>query len=185
MNIFTYPQYRQQLFISMKMQKQFLVPQIEVPLGAVAKRWSCILPVACFLSNTIDLSNCTIVRDKRCSDVTIVQSDVTIVVPWQQSTGSKHYYIFCYCPLVGILFEVVRIGNLSDPTLEIKWLLPKWDNSFRRSESIQWISIIPVISCKQKCCPLSLYKGSWQSMFWVKTTVWWSSWVTSVPDYII
>ncbi len=42
-------------------------------------------------------------------DVTIVQSDVTIVVPWQLSTGSKHDYLFCYCPLVGILFEVLRI----------------------------------------------------------------------------
>ncbi len=42
-------------------------------------------------------------------DVTIIQSDVTIVVPWQLSTGSKHDYRFCYCPLVGILFEVLRI----------------------------------------------------------------------------
>ncbi len=30
--------------------------------------------------------------------VIIVQSDVTIVVPWQLSTGSKHDYLFCYCP---------------------------------------------------------------------------------------
>ncbi len=37
------------------------------------------------------------------------QPDVTIVVPWQLSTGSKHVYLFCYCPLVGILFEVLRI----------------------------------------------------------------------------
>ncbi len=42
-------------------------------------------------------------------DVTIVQSDVTIVVTWQLSTGSKHDYFFCYCPLVDILFEVLRI----------------------------------------------------------------------------
>ncbi len=32
-----------------------------------------------------------------------------IVVPCQLSTGSKHDYLFCYCPLVGILFEVVKI----------------------------------------------------------------------------
>ncbi len=43
------------------------------------------------------------------TDVTIVQSDITIVVPWQLSTGSKHDYIFCNGPLVGILFEVLRI----------------------------------------------------------------------------
>ncbi len=43
------------------------------------------------------------------SDVTIVQSDITIIVPWQPSTGSKHDYLFCYCPLAGILFEVLRI----------------------------------------------------------------------------
>ncbi len=41
----------------------------------------------------------------------MVRSDVTIVVPWQQSTGSKHDYLFCYCPLVGILFEILRIEN--------------------------------------------------------------------------
>ncbi len=46
---------------------------------------------------------------KCCSDVTIVQSDIKIVVPWQLSTGSKHDYLFCYCPLLGILFEVLRI----------------------------------------------------------------------------
>ncbi len=44
-------------------------------------------------------------------DVTIVQSDVTIVVQWQLSTGSIHDYLFCYCPLVSILFEVLRITS--------------------------------------------------------------------------
>ncbi len=34
-------------------------------------------------------------------DVTIVQYDVTILVPWQLSTGSIHDYSFCYCALVG------------------------------------------------------------------------------------
>ncbi len=43
------------------------------------------------------------------SDVTIVQSDITIVVPWQLSTGSKHDYLFSYCSLVGILYEVLRM----------------------------------------------------------------------------
>ncbi len=42
-------------------------------------------------------------------DDKIVQSDITIVIPWQLSTGSIHDYMFCYCPLVGIVFEVLRI----------------------------------------------------------------------------
>ncbi len=75
--------------------------------GQYQKRYSCIFSVASFLGNTIVSSNCTIVGYKCCSDVTIVQSDVTIVVPCQQSTGSVHDYLFCYCPLVGILFEVL------------------------------------------------------------------------------
>ncbi len=35
------------------------------------------------------------------------------VVQRQQLTGSKHHYMFCYCPLVGILFEVLRIIKCS------------------------------------------------------------------------
>ncbi len=60
------------------------------------------------MGNTIVLSNCTIVWYK-CPDVTIVQYDITIVVPWQLPTQSQHDYLFCYCPLVDILFEVLRI----------------------------------------------------------------------------
>ncbi len=44
-----------------------------------------------------------------CPDVTIAESDIIIVVPWQLPTGNKHDYLLCYCPLVGILFEVLRI----------------------------------------------------------------------------
>ncbi len=40
---------------------------------------------------------------------TIVQFDKTIVLPRKLATGSIHNYLFCYCPLVGILFEVLRI----------------------------------------------------------------------------
>ncbi len=78
--------------------------------GQYQKRWSCIFRVGSFLDHTIVSSNCTIVWYKCCSGVTIVQCDVTIVVRWQPSTGSIHDYLFCYCPLVGILFEVLRIG---------------------------------------------------------------------------
>ncbi len=52
------------------------------------------------------------------SDVTIVQSDVTIVVPWQLSTESMHDYLFCYCPLVVILFEVLRIEDSKNILLD-------------------------------------------------------------------
>ncbi len=33
----------------------------------------------------------------------------TILLPRKLATGSIHDYLFCYCPLVGILFEVLRI----------------------------------------------------------------------------
>ncbi len=57
-------------------------------------------------------------------DVTIVQSDVTIVVPWQLSTGSKHDYLFCYCPLVGILFEVLRNVTPIFPDIQYVPIVP-------------------------------------------------------------
>ncbi len=40
---------------------------------------------------------------------TIVQFDKTIVLPRKFATGCIYDYPFCYCPLVGILFEVLRI----------------------------------------------------------------------------
>ncbi len=40
----------------------------------------------------------------------IVQFDKTIVLPRNLATRSIHDYLFCYCPLVDILFEVLRIG---------------------------------------------------------------------------
>ncbi len=36
-----------------------------------------------------------------------------MVVPWQLSTGSIDDYLFCYCPLVGILFEVLRTEKIT------------------------------------------------------------------------
>ncbi len=42
---------------------------------------------------------------------TIVQFDKTIVLPRKLATGSMHDYLFCYYPLVGILFEVLRINR--------------------------------------------------------------------------
>ncbi len=45
--------------------------------------------------------------------VTMVESEQhlyqTVVLPRRLATGSIRDYLFCYCPLVGILFEVLRI----------------------------------------------------------------------------
>ncbi len=41
---------------------------------------------------------------------TIVQFDKTVVLPRKLAKGSIHDYLFCYCPLLGILFEVLRIA---------------------------------------------------------------------------
>ncbi len=35
----------------------------------------------------------------------------TIVLPRKLATGSIHDYLFCNCPLVGILFKVLRIED--------------------------------------------------------------------------
>ncbi len=40
---------------------------------------------------------------------TVVQFHKTIVLTRKLAKGSVHDYLFCYCPLVGILFEVLRI----------------------------------------------------------------------------
>ncbi len=87
----------------------FLVPQIEYPLGGSIRKGShgyFLLQVFC----VVLLFDINVVQMLPWwPDVTIIQSDVTIIVPWQLSTGNKHDYLFCYCPLVGILFEVLRI----------------------------------------------------------------------------
>ncbi len=51
----------------------------------------------------------------------IVQFDKTIVLPRKLSTGSIHDYPFCYCPLVGLLFEVLRMESLrmTQPSLQL------------------------------------------------------------------
>ncbi len=59
------------------------------------------------------MSDCTIVTSDHHGNIrtTLYQ---TIVFPGKLATGSIHDYIFCYCPLVCILFEVLRIGAVSD-----------------------------------------------------------------------
>ncbi len=91
------------------MNKQFSVPQIEYQLGAVAKKGSHVyfLLQVFWVILLFDMKVVLILQ--WWPDVTIVQSDVTIVVPWQLSTGSIHDYLFYYCPLVCVLFEVLKI----------------------------------------------------------------------------
>ncbi len=95
-------------YLSLK-TKQFSVPRIEYPLGGSIKN-GCHVYFLLQVFWVILLFDINVVLMLPwCSDITIVESDVIIVVPWQLSTGSKDDYLFCYCPLVGILFEVLRI----------------------------------------------------------------------------
>ncbi len=55
------------------------------------------------------MSDCTIVTSEQHLYQTIIQFDETIVLPRKLATGNIHDYFFSYCPLVGILFEVLRI----------------------------------------------------------------------------
>ncbi len=55
------------------------------------------------------MSDSTIVISEQHLYQTIVQFDKTIVLPRKIATVNIHDYLFCYCPLVGILFEVLRI----------------------------------------------------------------------------
>ncbi len=61
------------------------------------------------------MSDSTIVTSEKHLYQTIVQFDKTIVLPRKPATGNIHDYLFCYCPLVGILFEVLRILNNYSP----------------------------------------------------------------------
>ncbi len=86
-------------------------------------------------------------------DVTIVQSDITIVVPCQLSTGSIHDYLFCYCPLVGILFEVLRIQHFHGlPSMYHIYFTSKC--RFTRYKTPKLLkALIPLIiaTCAQMC----------------------------------
>ncbi len=59
-------------------------------------------------------SDSAIVTSEQCLYQTIVQFDKTIVLPRKLATGNIHDYLSSYCPLVGILFEVLRIKDSFD-----------------------------------------------------------------------
>ncbi len=77
--------------------------------GAVTNRQSCLLLVDNCHGYTIVTSDSIIVTSEQHLYQTIVQFDKTIVLPRKLATGNIHDYLFCHCPLVGILFEVLRI----------------------------------------------------------------------------
>ncbi len=56
-------------------------------------------------------SDSTIVTSEQHLYQTIVQFDKTIVLSRKLATGNIHDYLFCYSPLVVILFAVLRIGT--------------------------------------------------------------------------
>ncbi len=98
--------------------RQFSVPQIEYPLGGSSKKGSHVYFLLQVFWILFDI-NVDLVLPWW-PDVTIVQSDVTIVVPWQLSKWSIHDNLFCYCPLVGILFKILRIDSMRTP-YSLQW----------------------------------------------------------------
>ncbi len=77
------------------------------------------------------------------SDVTIAQADVTILVSWQLSTGSKHDYLFCYSPLVGILFEVLGIVNIKPSLQNILFLGGEGSMGKKNTDSVHFQHFSP------------------------------------------
>ncbi len=69
----------------------------------------------------------------------------TIEVPLQLSPGSKHDHLFCYCPLVGILFEVLRIvsDTGSDDCIQPTCIRRFQDNSsYKLAESLRSLYVL-------------------------------------------
>ncbi len=81
---------------------EFSVPQIEYPLGRSSKKGSHVYFLLQVFWKILLFCNIVLLFDINVvlmlpwwPDVTIVQSDVAIVVPWQLSTGSIYDYHFC------------------------------------------------------------------------------------------
>ncbi len=93
---------------------RFSVPQIEYPLGGSSKRGSHVYFL--LIVSMVLLLWCQIVL--LWHQVIMVASEQhlyqTIVLPRKLATGRIHDYLFCYCTLVGILFEVLRIHCLPE-----------------------------------------------------------------------
>ncbi len=76
-----------------------------------------ILPVDSCHGTTIVTSDCTIVTSGH-NSITRTTFIQTIVLPKKLATGSIHDYLFCYCHLVGILFEI------SEKLFQNLWCMP-------------------------------------------------------------
>ncbi len=88
---------------------EFTVPRIGYPLGGISKNGSHVYVLLQVFRVILLFEINVVLMLPWWTGVTIVQCDITIVIPWQLSTGSIQYYLFCYCPLVGILFEILRV----------------------------------------------------------------------------
>ncbi len=127
------------------------VPQIVYPLGGSSKNSSHVyfLLQVFWVVLLFDIN--VVLMLPWWPDVTIVQSDVTIVVPWQLSTGSIHDYICWYGPLVGAIFVVMRI----DCAL-CKMLIWKYKDPPAVEKCWEWHMRMP-----QECmCAISMYTSS-------------------------
>ncbi len=92
----------------------------------MAKMLSCILPVNRCHGTNIVTSDCTIVtsgqhgssiRTTFTSNISTISQNKTIVLTIKLATESIYDYLFFYCLLVCILFEVVRIISLRGGSL--------------------------------------------------------------------
>ncbi len=91
---------------------QFSIPQIEYPLGCSSKTGSHVYFLLIFAMVLLLWRLIVLLWHQ----VTMVASEQhlyqTIILPRKPITGSIHDYLLCYCPLVGILFVVLRILSL-------------------------------------------------------------------------
>ncbi len=120
---------------------QFSVPQIEYPLGGSSKKGSYVyflLMVAMVLLLWYQIvllwHQVTMVSSEQHLHSTIAQFDKTMVLPRKRATGSILDYMFRYCPLVGVLFEILII---------IYWRPNKRKQIFTFSASTMCVFLLP------------------------------------------
>ncbi len=85
----------------------FAVPQTEYPLGGSSDKNSHVYFLLIIAMLLLLLHHVTMVGSIR---RTVISNNS---ITQKSATGSIHDYLFCYCPLVGILFEVLRIEQVT------------------------------------------------------------------------
>ncbi len=88
---------------------QFSVSQIKYPLGGSSKKGSHVYFLLQVFRIILLFDINVVLMLPWWPDVKIVQSDITIVVPFNYQQKANMTTFFCYCLLLGILFEVLRI----------------------------------------------------------------------------